>query len=426
MDEAFARPRSPVACRLRALRPTAAGTLLLVVAAALAASFADEGGAERRDTAARALHLVGAFAATSALITWLSIRRLRVSLELPRHGHANRPLAARLTVEQPALLPALALDALVRAGNGVDAALPPLPWVPPLGRTALEADLPMLARGFHDRLEVRLSSRALLLWEVVVAAELPVPLAIFPAVEVLERPALAPGSPVSPSGDAPLARPGHDSEFLGLRPYVPGDSPRLVHWPVSARTGRLHVRELVRLSTADVTLAVDLSGEHAPAAEEDLVSATASIALHLHLRSVPAALWVAAPEPKLLKAGNGRAHHDGLQAALTAVRGGGAPALLPLLRRRRPDLRAGELLLIVAMRPAFNRELRGWLDELQHAGTRAALVLLAPELYEPGAAPTPAVARDAPSGWSDGRLGRPSVYVPGRPLRLDEVLTRIG
>lgn len=38
-------------------------------------------------------------------------------------------------------------------------------------------------------------------------------------------------------------RPGHGGDLLALRPYVPGDSPRLVHWKASARLRDLFVRQ---------------------------------------------------------------------------------------------------------------------------------------------------------------------------------------
>ncbi len=40
------------------------------------------------------------------------------------------------------------------------------------------------------------------------------------------------------------ARAGAGSEVIGVREYRPGDPPRLVHWPSSARSGRLIVKEL--------------------------------------------------------------------------------------------------------------------------------------------------------------------------------------
>lgn len=45
-----------------------------------------------------------------------------------------------------------------------------------------------------------------------------------------------------------------------VRPYAPGDAARLVHWPTSARTGELAVRELEPPALTGVAIVVDLRG----------------------------------------------------------------------------------------------------------------------------------------------------------------------
>ena len=44
----------------------------------------------------------------------------------------------------------------------------------------------------------------------------------------------------------------------GARPYVPGDTRRLVHWRATAHTGRLMVRELEQPAAEPVTITVEL------------------------------------------------------------------------------------------------------------------------------------------------------------------------
>jgi uncharacterized protein (DUF58 family) len=56
--------------------------------------------------------------------------------------------------------------------------------------------------------------------------------------------------PASPGGDAVRA----------VRPYAPGDAARLVHWPTSARTGELVVRELEPPAITGIAIVVDLRG----------------------------------------------------------------------------------------------------------------------------------------------------------------------
>jgi uncharacterized protein (DUF58 family) len=78
------------------------------------------------------------------------------------------------------------------------------------------------------------------------------------------------------------ARMGAGEEFLGVREYRPGDSPRAVHWRSTARAGHLMVREYEELPSTRV--AIVLTGvEHGDAPDssfEVLVSAAASIVLY--------------------------------------------------------------------------------------------------------------------------------------------------
>lgn len=65
-----------------------------------------------------------------------------------------------------------------------------------------------------------------------------------------------------------------------VRPYVPGDPSHLVHWPSTARSGELVVRELDPPAASGSAIVVDLSGP-APA---DQVERTASLAAGAALR----------------------------------------------------------------------------------------------------------------------------------------------
>jgi uncharacterized protein (DUF58 family) len=78
------------------------------------------------------------------------------------------------------------------------------------------------------------------------------------------------------------ARTGAGEEFLGVREYRPGDSPRAVHWRSTARTGRLMVREYEENPSARVALVLTGAdyGVAPDSSFESLVSAVASIALY--------------------------------------------------------------------------------------------------------------------------------------------------
>jgi len=63
-------------------------------------------------------------------------------------------------------------------------------------------------------------------------------------------------------------------EFHGLRPFRPGDSPRLIHWRTSARLGNLMVREFEDLPSENLLLVFDptliLDEENLSSVERDI------------------------------------------------------------------------------------------------------------------------------------------------------------
>ena len=54
-----------------------------------------------------------------------------------------------------------------------------------------------------------------------------------------------------------VPRRGTGPEFLGVREYRPGDSPRHVHWPSTARTGTVMVRELEQQRSRRLAIVID-------------------------------------------------------------------------------------------------------------------------------------------------------------------------
>lgn len=58
-----------------------------------------------------------------------------------------------------------------------------------------------------------------------------------------------------------LLRKGSGTELAGMRPYRPGDPPRAIHWKLSARAGRMLVRETLMESSPQVALVIETSGK---------------------------------------------------------------------------------------------------------------------------------------------------------------------
>ena len=105
------------------------------------------------------------------------------------------------------------------------------------------------------------------------------------------------------------------SEFHGLRTFRSGDSPRWIHWRMSARCGELMVREFEELSTENLVLLVDpwVASEsvHAasPTALEIVISLAATICWEwCRQKGDRFVLIVAGRDPVILDGPTGREH----------------------------------------------------------------------------------------------------------------------
>ncbi|MBP7692066.1 MAG: DUF58 domain-containing protein [Anaerolineales bacterium] len=128
--------------------------------------------------------------------------------------------------------------------------------VPAHGALTLRYTVPAARRGWFEFAPVPLTSRAPFgFWAAARPAPAPGAVLIFP--EYRELPSL-PVLDRRPAAQNPYARIGAGSEFLGVREYRPGDSPRHVHWRTSARVGRLVVREFAEETQPGVLIALDV------------------------------------------------------------------------------------------------------------------------------------------------------------------------
>ncbi len=71
------------------------------------------------------------------------------------------------------------------------------------------------------------------------------------------------------------------SGFVSMREYVAGDDPRMIHWPTTARTGTLMVREHVEVRRPEFTVVLDTAASAGtPEGFEEAVDAAATLAVH--------------------------------------------------------------------------------------------------------------------------------------------------
>ncbi len=131
-------------------------------------------------------------------------------------------------------------------------------------------------RGVHDRVALEVATAApfgLLWWRKTVVVDLPRSLHIGPR---LGRPLPLPGGRQDTSGGGVLDASVPIGEPRGVRPYRPGDHRRWVHWPATAHSGELMVREMEGPTAEPVTLEVHLPAD-ADAAERMAEQAMATV-----------------------------------------------------------------------------------------------------------------------------------------------------
>lgn len=143
--------------------------------------------------------------------------------------------------------------------------------------------------------------------------------------ELLVYPAVGPVSgrrlaDAGATGPVPRRRRGRGDDLYDLRPYRPGDDPRLIHWRSSVRAQLLTVREMEDEATRDVRIVLTGDGRSAPVRCEAAVSEAASLAVHLLRRG--AAVELAGPGLGV-PLGHGRGQEVRILTALALFEPGG-------------------------------------------------------------------------------------------------------
>jgi uncharacterized protein (DUF58 family) len=178
-----------------------------------------------------------------------ALARVRAGAEAPRDATVGRPVGVQLRLAGRAR----GLRVRVRAPAGE--------WMRADAPCTGETVVTPAHRGVVRALTVELQAAAplgLVTWRRRVEVLLPA------AIEVGPRPTptsfrASPGRALTPRDDARAGAEGDDL-VRGVREYVDGDPIRRLHWPASAHTGSLMVRELEGPRRPHVIIVVDLRG----------------------------------------------------------------------------------------------------------------------------------------------------------------------
>lgn len=294
-------------------RFTLAGKCVLLVALASAVLGLDSS----RTAASWIFSLCAAILVVASAMSWRRRPVLAVRRELPRVARAGRPVryVIELTADHLLRFPPLVLrdelqdrfpgkeagsgdlPARVPRANAFDRRVGYLRWVAAVEwlRGASVAPVPLPpgavspARVIHEftpvrRGRLRFTGMRVLLPDVLglvnasVWIQAPESLLVLPAVFPVPALSIAGGRHREETDAARVWRAGDGGEFLQVREHRPGDALRLVHWPRSARAGRLIVRENGEARTARHALVLDACGADGDrVAFEAAVSAAASL-----------------------------------------------------------------------------------------------------------------------------------------------------
>jgi len=235
------------------------GSLALVLGWWLVAHSSGQGWVQALGDAVTAAVLLG------LLGPWLALRRARVEIaHAPLDGTAGRPVEIAL-----------------RRSAGIR-----LTPVDPPGPARTEGALEVVAarRGVVTSVTVEMATAApfgVQWWTRRVVLALPHPLHIAPR---RGRPGAVPAPAEDTAArDVPDPRPGPFGDLRAPRPYRAGDARKSVHWPATAHTGELMVRETERPRGQPPELVVDLPADPAAAeaeAERALATALALVDRH--------------------------------------------------------------------------------------------------------------------------------------------------
>ena len=256
--------------------PTRRGWTLLIAALPLAVAGRLFGLVELYVLAVGALALIGG---AVAFVRWRQVTvEAHRTLHPPRvHAGASSRVDLEVHNASPRRTPVLSVrDPFARGWRWARFLVAPLH---PGARSRAAYRLPTDQRGIFDigPLEIGISDPFALATTTTKVAGVTT-LTVYPAIERVEPLPTSQGHDPMAGSDQPSAMIGVGDEFYALRPYEVGDDTRRVHWPSTARTGELMIRQDEMPWQGRATILLDVRASvHDDASLEAAVSAAASL-----------------------------------------------------------------------------------------------------------------------------------------------------
>jgi uncharacterized protein (DUF58 family) len=231
------------------------------------------------------------------------------------------------------------------------------------------------------------------------------PIIVYPAIVELAHFATPSGQ--LPGGEA-LRRRTHyvTTNVRGVRDYAPGDSFNRIHWPSTARKGRLIVKEFELDPLADVWLFLDMDRsvqaelewkptlrrrepallwtkrpglELAPSTEEYSATTAASLAKHFIVRNRAVGMVSYAQQREVIPADRGGRQLSKILETLAVIKARGRIPLDQMIAAEGMHLGRGTTIIIITSSPD-----KDWVtaaSHLEQRGLRIIAVLIAPDSF---------------------------------------------
>jgi uncharacterized protein (DUF58 family) len=344
----------------------------------------------------------------SYLVARLGLADLEAGYALNRlHAHVGEVLRATYTVRSTSRIPKLWLE--VRNPSTLPIPIPGRAFsLGPRGERSWIAKVPLARRGHFrvDPVEIR-TGDPFGFFEANASVGGEQALVVYPRLEPIPRWRLQ-----AVSMDGSRSRPVRTQQATPLatsvRAYAPGDGFNRIHWPSTARTGDILVKEFDLEQTADVWIVLDLQqsvqvGSGDDGTVEVGVRVAAAIAERAIEENRAVALTATGSRVTVLPPDRGPRQRQKILQILAAVEGDGTTPLAEALVAGLPMLRRGMSMIVItpATEPSWVRPLamlrpRGvgcqvvWLDPPSYARRATELAGRAPGAA--GAAADPAIA----------------------------------
>jgi len=249
--------------------------------------------------------------------------------------------------------------------------------VPARGKITLSYETVAARRGWFEFPPLTVRSRAPFgLFNTQRALVQPTGVLIFPEYREISR---FPLLDRKPSVQNPFAQVGLGTEFVGVREYRPGDSPRHVHWRSTARVNELVVKEFSEETQPGLTIALDVRPASIIGAESDntlerAIKVAATLAHYAAQRGLPVNM---ASNSRALPSPTGPVSRWAAMNYLARLEPDDGPSLTESLHNLRASV------FVAVLYPSPDPATLAPLLEMKKQGVTALAVLIDPAIFQP-------------------------------------------